>query len=105
MRVEIKAELIDERLTAHVAQLARLKLTASELTDFTVQLRDVVGYVDQLQVLSVADVEPLLQPFPQATPFREDEAREFPRDARGRPATLASAPETLEGGFRVPPIL
>jgi aspartyl-tRNA(Asn)/glutamyl-tRNA(Gln) amidotransferase subunit C len=96
---------IDETMTARMAGLARLNLTADEARAYTAQLAQVVKHVEQLQAVDVEGVEPLYSPWPLETPLREDAARAFPRAADGRPATLASAPQAQDGGFRVPSIL
>jgi aspartyl-tRNA(Asn)/glutamyl-tRNA(Gln) amidotransferase subunit C len=88
-----------------VAELARLELTDSELQTFTSQLGQIVGYVDQLQEVDITGVEPLALPFPADTPLREDVVVAPPKDSEGNPKTLVPAPETLDGGFKVPPIL
>jgi aspartyl-tRNA(Asn)/glutamyl-tRNA(Gln) amidotransferase subunit C len=96
---------IDEALTRRVAELARLELSADEVRTFTAQLADILKYVDQLAQVDVSGVEPLTQPVPLETPLREDVAIPSPRDGEGRPKVLGAAPEVIDGGFKVPPIL
>jgi aspartyl-tRNA(Asn)/glutamyl-tRNA(Gln) amidotransferase subunit C len=96
---------IDAALTRQVAHLARLELTDEEVRVFTSQLGEIIGYVGQLQSVDVAGVEPLIHPFENTPPLREDRARPSPRDASGAPKVLQHAPEVLDGGFKVPPIL
>ena len=43
----------------HVAKLARLELTEEEKEKFTRQLGDVLKYVDQMNEVDTANVEPL----------------------------------------------
>jgi aspartyl-tRNA(Asn)/glutamyl-tRNA(Gln) amidotransferase subunit C len=96
---------IDEALTRRVSHLARLELTESEVHAFTGQLREILGYVEQLNEVDVTGVAPLTHPLALETPLRDDVARPFPTDADGQPRTLGPAPETVDGGFKVPPIL
>ena len=97
---------IDESLTQQVARLARLELTPEELNLFTSQLGQVIRYVEQLQQLKLdPSVEPLTHPLELATPLRDDVVRPFGEDADGQPRTLGPAPDVLDGGFKVPPIL
>lgn len=96
---------VSEALTRRVAELARLELTDSELRLFTSQLGQIVEYVDQLQEVDVTGVEPLVLPFPAETPLREDVVVPPLKDAEGHPKTLQPAPEQLDGGYKVPPIL
>ncbi|MGZ3698245.1 MAG: Asp-tRNA(Asn)/Glu-tRNA(Gln) amidotransferase subunit GatC [Bdellovibrionota bacterium] len=96
---------INEALTRKVAGLARLELTDAEVSTFTAQLGEVLKYVDQLQEVATAGIEPLTHPIKLETPLREDVAREFPRGADGRPKVLGSAPDVIDEGFKVPQIV
>ena len=94
---------INVGLTRKVAQLARLSLSDTEVQTFTEQLKEVLTYFEQLQEVDVSTVEPLHRPFDLATPLREDEVKitsEFDRKL-----LLSSAPELLNDGFKVPPVL
>lgn len=96
---------VDQALTRKVANLARLELSDQEVELFTRQIGDILQYVDQLQKVDVSGVEPLMHPLESAASFRDDVVREFPADANGNPKVLGSAPEVLDNGFKVPPIL
>ena len=89
---------VDEALTRRVADLARLELSDAEVRLFTSQLTDVLKYMDQLSGVDVTGVEPLMQPLELETALREDVARP------GQSA-VACAPESLDGAYKVPPIL
>src|SRR4051794_35087517 len=88
-----------------IARLARLELTPDEVKLFTPQLGDVLQYVVQLQSVNVEGVEPMTHPLELKTPLREDVVHVSPVDADGAPKVLASAPETLHGGYKVPQVL
>ena len=45
----------------HIAKLAKLTLTDDEVTKFSDQLSDVIGYVEKLDELDTEDVEPTFQ--------------------------------------------
>jgi aspartyl-tRNA(Asn)/glutamyl-tRNA(Gln) amidotransferase subunit C len=94
-----------EALTHQIARLARLELSAQEVATFTPQLDEVLKYVAQLQEVNVTGVEPLTQPIELATPLREDVVVPSPRTASGEPKVLSSAPDTLHGGYKTPPVL
>ena len=97
---------IDENLTRNVAHLARLELTDDEVSLFTAQLGQVIGYVDLLQEVRLgSDVEPLTHPLALETPMRDDVVRPSPVDSEGQPKSLSPAPDVLDGGFKVPPIV
>ena len=93
--------MIDPEQVEHVARLARLKLTSEELELFTTQLSSILDYINKLNELDTADVEPLSHPLEMVNVFRDDErAESLPRDE-----ALANAPEQRDGFFRVPPVL
>lgn len=95
----------DEKLTRQVAQLARLELTDAEVTTFTSQLGNILGYIQKLQQADVAGIEPLVHPLELTTPLRDDVVRPSPVDAEGKPKVLQSAPDVLHDGFKVPRVL
>jgi aspartyl-tRNA(Asn)/glutamyl-tRNA(Gln) amidotransferase subunit C len=96
-------------LTKSVAHLARLELTDEEVRLFTAQLGQVISYVELLQEVKLgsgdSQVEPLTHPLELKTPLREDVVRPSPVDANGIPKSLSPAPDVLDGGFKVPPIV
>ena len=96
---------VNESLTRRVADLARLELTPTEVTTFTGQLAEILAYVGQLQEVDVTAVDPLVHPIPLTTLLRDDRVVEPLRDAEGRSSMLAPAPEVVQDGFKVPPIL
>jgi aspartyl-tRNA(Asn)/glutamyl-tRNA(Gln) amidotransferase subunit C len=96
---------IDEALTRKIAHLSRLSLTDEEVHDFSEQLKDIFGYVNQLSEVDCEGVEPLASPLDIDTPTRPDEVRPSPRAESGEPKVLKDAPDVLYGGFKVPPIL
>jgi aspartyl-tRNA(Asn)/glutamyl-tRNA(Gln) amidotransferase subunit C len=84
-----------------VAHLARLELTDAELETMTAQLSRIVDYVNQLQEVNTAGVEPLAHALDLHNVFREDEpARSLPVDA-----ALANAPERRGDFYGVPAVL
>jgi aspartyl-tRNA(Asn)/glutamyl-tRNA(Gln) amidotransferase subunit C len=86
---------------AHVARLARLRLSEAELDMFTDQLAKVLDHARDVEALDVADVPPTFHPYPLQNVLRADEVRA----SLDRDAVLAGAPATEAGQFRVPPVL
>ncbi|HEX6418196.1 MAG TPA: Asp-tRNA(Asn)/Glu-tRNA(Gln) amidotransferase subunit GatC [Acidimicrobiales bacterium] len=86
---------------AHVARLARLRLTADELDTFTDQLAKVLDHARDVEALDVADVPPTAHPYPLRNILRADE----PRPTLDRADVLAAAPVVEDHQFRVPPVL
>ena len=86
---------------AHVARLARLRLTDDELDQFTPQLAAVLAHAADVEALDVTGVVPTAHPLPLRNVVRVDAVR--PSIDRG--AVLAAAPDVEDGQFRVPSIL
>ncbi len=92
---------IDAQQVRKVAKLARLALTEAEIEEFTGQLGAILGYVEKMNELDTAGVEPLAHCLPISNVFRVDEARE----SLGTEKTLANAPDSDGPFFKVPKIL
>ncbi len=99
------AGMSSRRLTtedvAHVAQLARLRLTDEELEQFTGQLAAVLDHARDVEALDTAGVPPTAHPLPLTNVLRDDEVE--PSLDRGE--VLAAAPAVEADRFRVPRIL
>lgn len=61
----------------HIAQLARLKLTDSEVDKFSIQLSAIFEYVDLLNEVDTEGVEPTSQVTGLENVTREDEITQF----------------------------
>ncbi len=86
---------------AHVAGLARLRLSDEELERFTDQLATVLDHAAEVAALDTTGVPPTAHPIPLTNVLRED----TPVAGLDRDEVLASAPEVEDGRFRVPRIL
>lgn len=93
--------MIDLEQVRKVANLARLELTTEEEAQFTTQLNDILGYVEQLNELDTTDVAPTTRAIEVNNVTRPDELTPFP----AREAILSGAPEAEEDFFKVPKIL
>ena len=92
---------IDRQQVRKVAKLARLELTEAEIEEFTGQLGAILEYVEKMNELDTAGVEPLAHCLPIANVFRPDDVRE----SLGTEKTLANAPQRDGSFFKVPKIL
>lgn len=88
---------------AHVARLARLRLSEEELEAYGRQCRELLEHVARIQALDTEEVEPTSHPFPLTNRFRED--RVTPDTVLDRGEVLAQAPEVEGDFFKVPPAL
>jgi aspartyl-tRNA(Asn)/glutamyl-tRNA(Gln) amidotransferase subunit C len=94
--MKISAEEIER-----VALLARLHLTGDEKTRLTEELDSILGYMDKLNQLDTAEVEPFSHALEAANAFRPDRVTNRP-DAE---ALLANAPDRDATFFKVPKII
>lgn len=94
-------EPISEKEVAHVAHLARLRLSDDELGIFTRQLGAVLEHAKDVEALQLDGVEPMSHPFPLENVTREDEVGEM----LDRDKVLDQAPAAEDGRFQVPRIL
>ncbi|MDE3083326.1 MAG: Asp-tRNA(Asn)/Glu-tRNA(Gln) amidotransferase subunit GatC [Acidobacteriota bacterium] len=86
---------------AHVAHLARLRLSEDELVRFTDQLGAVLEHAADMNELDLEGVEPTAHPFGLINVVRADEVR----DSLDRDEVLAMAPDAEDGRFAVPRIM
>ncbi len=86
---------------AHLARLARLAVTDSELDVFAGQLDVILGSVARVGEVAADDIPPTSHAVPLENVFRADELRPglTPEQA------LSGAPASEDGRFRVPQIL
>ncbi|MGH3734603.1 MAG: Asp-tRNA(Asn)/Glu-tRNA(Gln) amidotransferase subunit GatC [Micromonosporaceae bacterium] len=86
---------------AHLARLARLAVTESELDTFAGQLDVILQSVARVGEVAADDIPPTSHSVPLTNVFRDDE----PRPSLTPDAVLAGAPDADQGRFRVPRIL
>lgn len=84
-----------------VVNLARIELTAEEQERLGPQLEEILKYVEKLNELDVAGVEPTAHAVPLTNVTRADEVRpSLPHDE-----AMRNAPRTANGLFIVPRIV
>jgi aspartyl-tRNA(Asn)/glutamyl-tRNA(Gln) amidotransferase subunit C len=84
-----------------IALLGRLVLSEEELQRMTVQLGDILGYMDLLGEVDTTNIEPLAHARDMANAFREDVAG----SSLDREQALANAPHRDEECYLVPAVL
>ncbi len=92
---------IDKKTVEEVAHLARIELQASELEKLSRQLHDILGFIDQLSSLDVAQVKPASHILPISNVLREDE----PHICLTPDKALENAPDKNGNFFSVPKII
>lgn len=86
---------------AKAALLARLRLTSEEQEQLTGQLDKILQYMEKLDQLDTANVEPFTHAVDTVNALREDKILNRP----AIDALLANAPERDGGFFKVPKII
>jgi aspartyl-tRNA(Asn)/glutamyl-tRNA(Gln) amidotransferase subunit C len=92
---------VDEPMVARVAHLARLRLAPGEAAPLTHELNNILGWIDQLQAVDTAGVEPMSAVIPLTRAWRDDEVTDGDRQGD----ILANAPAAAHGFFAVPKVI
>ena len=92
---------ISEQDIKTVASLSRLKIREEEAQDVLFQLNKILTYVENLQALDTAHVEPTTYALPMQNVFREDKVK----PSLERELALSNAPLKEDGYFKVPRVL
>jgi aspartyl-tRNA(Asn)/glutamyl-tRNA(Gln) amidotransferase subunit C len=90
--------VIEREQVLHVARLARLRLSETEVETMTGELSSILAHVDRIAELDLEQVEPTSHVVALENVLRADE----PRPSWPRERILESAPDPAEGAFRVP---
>jgi aspartyl-tRNA(Asn)/glutamyl-tRNA(Gln) amidotransferase subunit C len=93
--------MITRQDVEHVAELARLELTAAEKEQFIAQLNSILTYIEKLRELNTIDVEPTSHVIPMSNVFRDDQVR----PSLERDLALQNAPQESHFFFKVPRII
>ena len=92
------AEKITDETIDYVGILAKLKLSEQEREDAKADMQKMLDYIDKLNELDTAGVEPMTHMFPVKNVFREDVVV----NGDDREQMLANAPEQRDGQYQVP---
>ncbi|HEV7483912.1 MAG TPA: Asp-tRNA(Asn)/Glu-tRNA(Gln) amidotransferase subunit GatC [Solirubrobacterales bacterium] len=90
--------MIDRNQVLHVARLARLRLSEEEVETMAGELSGILEHVDRIAKLDLEGVEPTTHVVALENVLRADE----PRPSLPPEIALATAPEAVDGAFRVP---
>ncbi|PZN31295.1 MAG: Asp-tRNA(Asn)/Glu-tRNA(Gln) amidotransferase GatCAB subunit C [Proteobacteria bacterium] len=86
----------------NIAHLARLRITEAELPDYVDRLSKIVTFVEQLNTVDTADVEPMAHPLAdQVQRMRPDE----PVEMDDREKYQRNAPKVEAGLYLVPKVI
>jgi aspartyl-tRNA(Asn)/glutamyl-tRNA(Gln) amidotransferase subunit C len=90
--------VIEREQVLHVAKLARLGLSEEEVERMSGELSGILEHVDRIAELDLDDVEPTSHVVELENVLRAD----VPHQSLSPEVVLASAPDPVEGAFRVP---
>ncbi len=85
----------------HVAKLARIGMSDSEIAALVPELNNIIGWIEQLSEVDTDGVEPLTAVIDQKLRLRNDVVD----DGNVRDKILANAPDAQHGFFAVPKVI
>ena len=85
----------------YIASLAKLKFNDKEILDFTIQLNQILQYMDKLNELETENIEPLSHPVEIVNVFREDVLQK----SISTESALKNAPDRTDQYFKVPKVI
>ncbi|HEV8139013.1 MAG TPA: Asp-tRNA(Asn)/Glu-tRNA(Gln) amidotransferase subunit GatC [Pyrinomonadaceae bacterium] len=96
---------ISESDIEKIAQLAHLEITDDERRMFAPQMAEIVTYVEQLNEIETAAVEPALGGLTPEGERTESSRPDETQESLGQKIALDQAPDPAAGHFRVPKVL
>jgi aspartyl-tRNA(Asn)/glutamyl-tRNA(Gln) amidotransferase subunit C len=92
---------LDKAAVAHIAALARIRLSKAELEPLANELSQILTWVEQLNEVDTTEVAPMASVAVAGLPMRED----LVSDGNRRGDILGNAPRTARGFFVVPKVV
>ena len=92
---------IDIDTARKVAKLARIRVEETALPALAAELSGILGFMEQLNEVDVAGVEPMTS----VTPMRLKRRADVVTDGSIQAQILANAPDAREGFFAVPKVV
>jgi len=94
-------EILSKEEIAHIAKLARLKISDAEAIEYAGQLSKALGYFEQISKVNAGAIEPLVTPSDIENLWRADEAHK----ELSAEELVANAPQRTGQLFTVPPVV
>lgn len=85
----------------HIAKLSKLTFTDAELQLFETQVKNILGFIEELKEVNVDGVEPTSHPLPLKNVFRADEVKPSIKIEE----FLKTAPRAKGRFFEVPKVI
>ncbi len=95
------SQKVSKQEVEKIAKLARIKLTEQETNKFSVQLTDILNYVDQLSKIDTANVKPTAQATELINVMRPDKVESY----KDTEKLIKAAPESKNNQVKVKKVL
>jgi aspartyl-tRNA(Asn)/glutamyl-tRNA(Gln) amidotransferase subunit C len=92
---------IEKDKIKYVANLARMSLSQKEEELFSMQLNDILSYVEKISEIDTSGIEPTNHAVDVGNVFRDDK----PRKSLSNAEALSNAPDKKDSFFKVPKII
>lgn len=92
---------VDSATVRHIARLARIAVSDAEVEALAPELSNILGWIEQLQQVDIADVQPMNAVIENTLRLRDDEIT----DGGITADILANAPAPEHGFFGVPKVI
>lgn len=92
---------VDKATVAQVARLARIRVPDDQLEPLAKELSNILGWIEQLNELDTAGIEPMTSVARMKLPERDDKVT----DGGYPEKILANAPQAAAGFFAVPKVV
>ena len=96
---------VDKETVRKVAKLARLAMPEERLEPLTEELNGILKWIEQLNEVDVAGVDPMASTVDVKLPMREDVLQEGPTGGGQADNVVANAPKTEDHFFIVPKVV
>ena len=93
--------IISKKDVEHVAKLSRLKLKEEEKQKLTQQMNSILEYMEKLNKLDTAKIEPTSH----VIPLEDVKRKDVKKPSQPVEEILQNAPDKERGYFKVPPII
>ena len=88
-----------------VAKLAHLEISDEEVALYTPQMAEIVKYVEQLNEINTAEIDPMLGGLTAEGEATETLRMDEPHRSFAQDEALSEAPSAVSGHFQVPKVL
>lgn len=88
-----------------IAELARLELTDAETASFTTQLDSILNYIEKLNELDTADIEPMFHSIAASDDLEYTLRDDVVLLSLGQQVAVENAPDKEAGYFKVPKVI